>query len=35
MWFLLVLILGIGALAFWMWKRPDPVKRDQAKAVGA
>ncbi len=33
MWFLLVLILGIGALAIWMWKRPDPVKRDQAKAV--
>ena len=34
MWFLLILILGMGALAFWMWKRPDPVKRDQAKAVG-
>lgn len=33
MWFLLVLILGIGALGIWMWKRPDPVKRDQAKAV--
>ncbi|MCO8043109.1 sel1 repeat family protein [Acinetobacter bohemicus] len=33
MWFLLVLILGIAALAFWMWKRPDPVQRDQAKAV--
>lgn len=33
MWFLLVLVLGVGALAFWMWKRPDPVKRDQAKAV--
>lgn len=33
MWFLLVLVLGIGALAIWMWKRPDPVKRDQAKAV--
>lgn len=32
MWFLFILILGIGALAFWMWKRPDPVKRDQAKA---
>ena len=30
---LLVLVLGIGALAIWMWKRPDPVKRDQAKAV--
>ena len=34
MWFLLILILGILALAFWMWKRPDPVHRDQAKAVG-
>ena len=34
MWFLLILILGILTLAFWMWKRPDPVKRDQAKAVG-
>ena len=34
MWFLLILILGIFALAFWMWKRPDPVHRDQAKAVG-
>ena len=33
MWFLLVLVLGIGALVIWMWKRPDPVKRDQAKAV--
>lgn len=33
MWFLLVLMLGIGALGIWMWKRPDPVKRDQAKAV--
>lgn len=33
MWFLLVLILGIVALGLWMWKRPDPVKRDQAKAV--
>jgi TPR repeat protein len=33
MWFLLVLILGIGALGIWMWKRPDPVQRDQAKAV--
>lgn len=33
MWFLLVLILGIAALAIWMWKRPDPVNRDQAKAV--
>ncbi|ANF81039.1 hypothetical protein A3K93_01755 [Acinetobacter sp. NCu2D-2] len=33
MWFLLVLILGIAALAIWMWKRPDPVQRDQAKAV--
>ncbi len=33
MWFLLILILGIGALAFWMWKRPDPVKRDQANAA--
>lgn len=33
MWFLLVLILGIAALSIWMWKRPDPVKRDQAKAV--
>lgn len=32
MWFFLILILGIGALAFWMWKRPDPVKRDQAHA---
>jgi TPR repeat protein len=29
MWFLLVLILAIGGLAFWMWKRPDPVTRDQ------
>ena len=33
MWFFLIFILGIGALAFWMWKRPDPVTRDQAKAV--
>lgn len=33
MWFLLVLILGVGVLAIWMWKRPDPVQRDQAKAV--
>ena len=33
MWFLLVLILGIVALGIWMWKRPDPVTRDQARAV--
>lgn len=33
MWFLLVLILGIVVLGIWMWKRPDPVQRDQAKAV--
>ena len=32
MWFFFVLILGMGALAFWMWKRPDPVQRDQANA---
>ena len=33
MWFMLILILGILGLGFWMWKRPDPVERDQAKAV--
>jgi uncharacterized protein len=33
MGFFLMLLLAIGALAFWMWKRPDPVQRDQAKAV--
>lgn len=33
MWFMLVLILGISGLAFWMWKRPDPVKRDQSGAA--
>ena len=33
MGFFLVLLLVLAALAFWMWKRPDPVQRDQAKAV--
>lgn len=32
MWFFLVVLLGILALAVWMWKRPDPVVRDQARA---
>lgn len=31
--FLLIVLLAIAGLAFWMWKRPDPVQRDQAKAV--
>lgn len=29
MYFLLFLIVMFGALALWMWKRQDPVKRDQ------
>lgn len=33
MGFFLVLLLALAALVFWMWKRPDPVQRDQAKAV--
>lgn len=33
MGFILVLLLGLLGFAFWMWKRPDPVKRDQAKAL--
>lgn len=32
MWFFLILLLAIAALAIWMWKRPDPVVRDQARA---
>lgn len=32
MWFFLILFVAIAALAIWMWKRPDPVVRDQAKA---
>ena len=32
MWFFLVVVLGIVALGIWMWKRPDPVERDQARA---
>lgn len=33
MWFLLLMIVGGMGLAFWMWKRPDPVTRDQANMV--
>ena len=32
MWFFLVVVVGIIALGIWMWKRPDPVERDQARA---
>lgn len=33
MWFLLLMLVGGGGLALWMWKRPDPVMRDQANIV--
>lgn len=32
MWFFFALLLCIAALGIWMWKRPEPVVRDQARA---